>query len=426
MSAQVLIGGTSSIFGPAICAVSLGIVGHHLFDRRQGRNQAFNSAGNVVAAVSMGLLGYFVSNRSIFFFVSRLRASDHPGPAPYPSRRDRLRAGAGREGRRGRRQSGSASALLQDRPLLIFLVCAVMFHFANAAMLPLLGEMLAKGQGRNSMMFMSACVVTTQLVITLLASWSGRKAGSWGRKPLLLIAFGVLPVRAVLYTLTTNTSALVAIQILDGVGAGIFGVVSVLVIADLTRGTGRFNLTLGAISTAVGIGASLSQVIAGSIVHHFGSNAGFLFLAAVASAAFGILYFFMPETRDKRFLNPTQEHNPMSTILLLMLSNIFMTFAWYGHLKYGHDWPLWKAILVSWAIALLEYCLAVPANRLGYGQFSGFQLKIIQEVVTLVVFIGFAITFLKEKLAWNYLVAFAFLGVAAFFAFAFKAPGPSA
>ena len=197
--------------------------------------------------------------------------------------------------------------LLKDRPLLIFLVCAVMFHFANAAMLPLLGEMLAKGQGRNSMMFMSACVVTTQLVITLLASWSGRKAGARGRKPLLLIAFGVLPVRGVLYTFTDNTIALVAIQILDGVGAGIFGVVSVLVIADLTQGTGRFNLTLGAISMAVGIGASLSQVIAGSIVHHFGSSAGFLFLAGVASAAFGNLYFFMPETRDKQFLNLGQD-----------------------------------------------------------------------------------------------------------------------
>jgi len=115
----------------------------------------------------------------------------------------------------------------------------------------------------------------------------------------------------------------------------------------------------------------------------------------------------------------------MSTILLLVLSNIFMTFAWYGHLKYGHAWPLWKAILVSWAIALIEYCLAVPANRLGFGQFSDFQLKIIQEVVTIVVFMGFAMLFLKEKLAWNYLVAFGFLGVAAFFAFAFKAPGPA-
>jgi uncharacterized protein (DUF486 family) len=114
----------------------------------------------------------------------------------------------------------------------------------------------------------------------------------------------------------------------------------------------------------------------------------------------------------------------MSTVALLCMSNVFMTFAWYGHLKYGHAWPLWKAILVSWAIALLEYCLAVPANRLGYAHFSGFQLKIIQEVVTLSVFMAFAVLFLKEKLAWNYLAAFVFLGVAAFFAFAFKAAGP--
>jgi hypothetical protein len=107
------------------------------------------------------------------------------------------------------------------------------------------------------------------------------------------------------------------------------------------------------------------------------------------------------------------------------MSNVFMTFAWYGHLKYGHDWPLWKAIIVSWSVALFEYCLAVPANRLGYVHFSGFQLKIVQEVITLAVFIVFAVIFLKEKLAWNHLVAFVLLGVAAFFAFAFKSPGPT-
>jgi predicted MFS family arabinose efflux permease len=301
-----LIGGTSSIFGPAICAVSLGIVGYRLFDRRQGRNQTFNSAGNVVAALSMGLLGYFISNRSIFFFVSVCALPTIL--ALLIIRPDEIDYGRARGAKEGDEDGKPADtrALLKDRPLLIFLVCAVMFHFANAAMLPLLGEMLAKGKGRSSMLFMSACVVTTQLVITLLASWSGRKAGSWGRKPLLLIAFGVLPVRAVLYTLTNQTVALVAIQILDGVGAGIFGVVSVLVIADLTQGSGRFNLTLGAISTAVGIGASLSQVIAGAIVNHFGYNAGFLFLASVAAVALAILYFFMPETRDTQFLNPTQ------------------------------------------------------------------------------------------------------------------------
>jgi len=262
----------------------------------------------------MGVLGYVISNRSIFFFVAGCAL-----PTSFtllmirPDEIDYGRARGAKEGDEGNgdEKPAEARAMLKDRPLLIFLACAVMFHFANAAMLPLLGEMLAKGKGRSSMLFMSACVVTTQLVIALIASWSGRAAGSWGRKPLLLIAFAVLPVRAVLYTLTHRTFALVAIQILDGVGAGIFGVVSVLVIADLTQGSGRFNLTLGAIGTAVGIGASLSQVIAGAIVHHFGYDAGFLFLASVASVALGILYFFMPETRDNKFfLNPTQGTNP--------------------------------------------------------------------------------------------------------------------
>jgi predicted MFS family arabinose efflux permease len=300
MGAQILIGGTSSVFIPAICAMSLGIVGHAAFDARQGRNQTFNSAGNVTAAVLMGLLGYLVSNRSIFFFVVALAVPTilvllliRPAEIDYEVAR------GANDGEKGGKAE-SVWVLFRDRSLVIFLVCAVMFHFANAAMLPLLGELLAKGQGRSSMLFMSACVVTTQFVITLLASWSGRKAGTWGRKPLLLIAFGVLPIRGILYTLTSNTELLVAIQVLDGIGAGIFGVVSVLVIADLTRGTGRFNLTLGAITTAVGIGASLSQVIAGGIVHRVGSHAGFLFLAAVASAAFAILYFLMPETRNLR------------------------------------------------------------------------------------------------------------------------------
>jgi predicted MFS family arabinose efflux permease len=299
MSAQVLIGSASSLFGPAICAISLGIVGRDLFDLRQGRNQSFNSAGNVAAAVAMGLLGYFVSNRSVFFFVAGAAVPTiltlyriNPAEIDYDVAR-----GATDGGKAGKAEG--IQILFRDRSLVIFLVCAVMFHFANAAMLPLLGEMLAKGQGRSSMMFMSACVVTTQFVIAWLASWAGRKAGSWGRKPLLLIGFGALPVRAVLYTLTHNTVALIAIQILDGVGAGIFGVVSVLVVADLTKGTGRFNLTLGAISTAVGIGAALSQTVAGAIAHHLGSRAGFLFLGTIASVAFATLYFAMPETRAK-------------------------------------------------------------------------------------------------------------------------------
>jgi predicted MFS family arabinose efflux permease len=296
MAAQILIGGTSSIFVPCICAMALGIVGAKGFDRRQGRNQTFNSAGNVSAALAMGLLGYFVSNRAIFFFVAVSAVPTllclgiiDPGDIDYEQAR-------GSRGAKGDGKPAKVLELLRDRRLVLFLVCAVLFHFANAAMLPLLGEMLSRGKGRSSMMFMSACVITTQLVITLLASWTGRLASRWGRKPLLLVAFAVLPVRGILYTLTDRAGVLVAIQVLDGVGAGLFGVVSVLVIADLTRGSGRFNLTQGLIATAVGIGGALSQSVAGTVVQHLGYRAGFVFLAMIAAIALGIFWAFMPET----------------------------------------------------------------------------------------------------------------------------------
>ena len=106
----------------------------------------------------------------------------------------------------------------------------------------------------------------------------------------------------------------------------------------------------------------------------------------------------------------------MQTIILLTISNIFMTFAWYGHLKYKTS-PLWMAIAVSWGIAFFEYCFQVPANRYGYGQFNGAQLKTIQEVITLIIFMIFSVLYLKEELRWNYLVGFSLIIAAVFFVF---------
>jgi MFS family permease len=297
LGAQVLIGASSSVFMPAICAISLGVVGKRMFDARQGRNQTYNSAGNVVAAAVMGAVGYYVSDRGVFLFVVALAVPTlQTLHLIKPDEIDFERA-RGARAAKSERQAEPKVRLLRDRTLVMFLASAVLFHFSNAAMLPLLGELLAKGHDRSSMMFMSSCVITTQIVVALTASWWGRYAGTWGRRPLLLIAFAALPIRGVLYTLTDNTILLVAIQILDGIGAGLFGVVSVLVIADRTGGTGRFNFALGAISTATGIGASLSQVVAGSIAHHFGSHAGFLFLASVGVAALVLLFVGVQETR---------------------------------------------------------------------------------------------------------------------------------
>lgn len=106
----------------------------------------------------------------------------------------------------------------------------------------------------------------------------------------------------------------------------------------------------------------------------------------------------------------------MRTIILLLISNIFMIFAWYGHLKYK-EFALWKVILISWMIAFFEYIFMVPANRIGHGQFNLVELKTIQEVINLVVFLGFAVFFMKEEIKWNYIVGFIFIVLAVFFIF---------
>jgi len=129
-------------------------------------------------------------------------------------------------------------------------------------MLPQLGEMLSKGSPKAAAPFMSACIIVTQLVIALTAAWIGKRAAANGRKPLLLLGFGVLPIRGVLYTITHSAAALIAIQTLDGVANAVFGIVSILIIKDRTQGTGRFNLAAGSLATMVGIGPPQAQASA--------------------------------------------------------------------------------------------------------------------------------------------------------------------
>jgi predicted MFS family arabinose efflux permease len=191
------------------------------------------------------------------------------------------------------------SAIFADRVLLAFFVCACLFHLANAAMLPQLGEMLSRNHARSAAAFMSACVIVTQLVITCTAPWIANQASRLGRRPLLLAGFAVLPLRGVLYTLAHGVAPLIAIQLFDGVANAVFGVVSILVVADRTRGTGRFNLVQGTLATVVGIGAALSTTVGGTLVQHFGYRTSFLGLAGIATFAVALLWFAVPETLER-------------------------------------------------------------------------------------------------------------------------------
>jgi MFS family permease len=147
---------------------------------------------------------------------------------------------------------------------------------------------------------MSSCIVAAQLVMLPIAVVVGRTADKWGRKPLFLVGFAVLPVRAALYIVSDNSFWLIGVQLLDGVGAGIFGALTPLVIADIMRGTGRYNLAQGGIATVQGIGASLSGLVAGVIVDRFGYSAAFLTLAAAAPVALIVFTLAMPETVEPK------------------------------------------------------------------------------------------------------------------------------
>ena len=188
------------------------------------------------------------------------------------------------------------SVLLTCRPLLIFAVCVALFHLANAAMLPLVGQKLALQDKNTGTSLMSACIVAAQIVMVPMALLVGAKADLWGRKPLFLLGFAVLTIRGSLYPLSDSALWLVGVQLLDGVGAGIYGAIFPIIVADLMRGTGRFNVAQGMVITAHGIGAACSTTLAGLLVVHVGYSAAFLTLAAVAAAGLALYAFGMPET----------------------------------------------------------------------------------------------------------------------------------
>lgn len=297
---QFLISAAAPFLAPTLAAITLGMVGAKAFDPQFGRNQAFNSAGNVFAALLIAGASYAFGYRSIFILAALLAIPAFVALARIdPSKIDYERA-RGAAPDHGQSKIEGWSALLRDRVLVTFLGAAFLFHLSNAAMLPQLGEMLSKGHPKSAAPFMSACIIITQLVIALNAGWLGKFAGRHGRKPLLLVGFGVLPVRGTLYTLTHFAPTLIGIQVLDGVANAIFGVVSILVIKDITRGTGRFNLAAGALATMIGLGASLSTAIGGELVKHTSFDGAFLGLAGIALLAVLVLALGVPETLRRR------------------------------------------------------------------------------------------------------------------------------
>lgn len=307
--AQAMIGVAAVTIIPAISAISLGLVGPDRLERRVGRNEAFNRAGNAVTAVFAGVLGQLIGLQWIFYLlvllclvtillVFRIRHQEIDNTV---ARSDQPSSANDTEQGRAR---ATANDLLQNRPLLIFGLSVFLFYVANAALLPLVAQKLTGGQSNTPSAFLSACIAVSQFMTIPIAAWSGTMADRWGRKPLLGLAFVAVTLRALFYSLTDNPWLIVGIQTLDGVASGIFAVLIVVVVADLTQGTGRFNLVQGAIYTIIGIGAALSNLGSGFLVKTAGFSAGFFTLASIAAIGLIWLWSAMPETKAFKAAKP--------------------------------------------------------------------------------------------------------------------------
>lgn len=302
---QAASGIAGAIFPPAIAAITLGCVGPKMFAKRIGRNEAFNHAGNATSAALAGGLAYLFGPIVVFWLMALMAALSILATLSVPADAIDHDVARGLDSEVGEKHDGPEkpsgfAVLLANRPLLVFAASTTLFHFANAAMLPLVGQKLTLIVGKElGTTLMSACIVAAQLVMVPVAMLVGAKADVWGRKPIFATGLAVLALRGALYTVSDAPAWLVGVQLLDGIGAGIFGALFPLVVADLTRGTGHFNVSQGAIATAQGIGASLSNAIAGAIVVKASYSAAFLFLAGVAGAAFLWFTLLMPETRQR-------------------------------------------------------------------------------------------------------------------------------
>jgi MFS family permease len=298
VAARVLHAASSCVLGPALAAISLGLVGHAAIGERLGRNARFASVGNGLSAAVMGAVGYLLSSAAVFFVSAalaipalvalfRIRAGEIDPATAHGGALEPQRATL----------SNGLHLLFHNRPLLVLAGCAALFHLANATMLPLMASVVTKQMPDRATILIAACIIVPQLVVAACSPWVGRQAQALGRKKILLIGFITLPIRGVLLAFVTNPYLLVAVQALDGVSAAVLGVLVPLIIADVTRGTGRFNLAQGMIGTAVGIGASVSGVLTGYAADLSGTTVAFLMLAAAGAVGLMSVWALMPETR---------------------------------------------------------------------------------------------------------------------------------
>jgi MFS family permease len=301
LAADVIMAVLGAVFAPTVAAITLGIVGRDRLAARLGRNAAFDRLGHLTIAAIAGVVGTAFSQRAVFFLVPFFAVLAIIAIGSIPAHaidHDRAR---GLDTGRNAWDSHPAHwrVLLSRRPLIVLGVTAALFHFANAPMLALASQKLALSHPGREAALTSAAIIAAQLAtipMAFLVAW----ADVLGRKPLLIAALLALPLRGLLFAFADQPTWIIAGQILDGFGGGLFDALMPLILADVTRGTGRYNVSRGLISTVQGIGGSLSQAAAGLVVVEAGYQFAFLGLSAFGLSALMLTALAMPETRQRR------------------------------------------------------------------------------------------------------------------------------
>ena len=299
LAADIAMAVLGAVFAPTVAAITVGLVRRQYLAQRLARNAACDRAGNIFAAAAAGIAGWALSLEAVFYLVPMFAALTTAAILCIPAAAiDHQRArGLDVDAAAISPHAESWHAMLRHRPLLVLAGGLALFHFANAPILLLLGLELERQHPAIVTLYMSIAIIAAQLVSIPVALMVGARADLWGRKPLLLLGFAALPVRLLLYALTDHPAWIVAGQLLDGVSLGTLDALLALMLADIMRGTGRYNAARGIVGTVQGIGGSASNIVAGLLVVGAGYPVAFTALAGIAAAACLLILVALPETR---------------------------------------------------------------------------------------------------------------------------------
>jgi MFS family permease len=294
--AEILHSFSSCTLNPAIAAVSLAVAGPAVLGLRFGRNARFAAIGNGVGAILMGACGYYISERAVFFLTAGLTL-----PALFPLLTLTRLDYSARRAADGEPQPTNEPPMrvLTDRRLLVFAATVMLFTLGNAAMLPLIADTLTKTVGNLANLVIAACIVVPQLIVAVAAPYVGQFAQASGRRLALLLGLLSLPIRGAVFAVAAAPVPIVLVQALDGIAGACLGVLVPLVTSDIAGRSGHYNLALGLVGFAIGIGATLSTALAGWIGDHFGQGFAFASLSACGLAACALVVTAMPETKPQ-------------------------------------------------------------------------------------------------------------------------------